>query len=249
MLRNLAVITVVVTLFVSVNSAYANEMENLYGELLRNHVHEGKVDYLGLKQDETKLDQYLNALAETNPEDLSSKEQLAYYINGYNAYTIKLILMHFKDGNPVSSIKKIGGIFGSPWSKKFAVMGGETLTLDTIEHDIIRPTFKDPRVHFAINCASKSCPPLINKPYTGTSIDEQLTINTEYFLNNPKYTYLKGNTLYLSKIFLWFKKDFNKDPVGFVRKYAKGKFAENLNALADDVSVIYLDYDWSLNNW
>lgn len=161
---------------------------------------DGVVDYQGFKKEEQTLDQYLNLLDKTDPAELSRNEQYAYYINVYNVYTLKLILDNFKDGKPLDSIKDIGGLFKSPWKIDFVKAGGKVYKLDDIEHNVLRPTFKDPRVHFAVNCASKSCPPLISVPYQGDTLDQQLDENTISFLNDSKHNYLDGN-LYTSAEF------------------------------------------------
>lgn len=216
---------------------------SLYGEVLKKYVKDGVVDYEGFRSEEEQLDQYLKTLDETNPDELPREEQLAFYINAYNAYTIKLILENY----PLKSIKDIGGWFKSPWEIEFCEIGGKTLTLDEIEHEIIRPRFKDPRVHFAVNCASKSCPPLISEPYQGTILDHQLSANTRSFLNNPARNRLEGKTLYVSKIFKWFKEDFGGDVVGFFLKYAEEDLKDRLLAQKDQIEIEYLHYDWGLN--
>lgn len=215
----------------------------LYGELLQKYVKDGFVNYKGLKTEEPKLDQYLQLLDATNPDELGRNEQFALYANTYNAYTLKLILQHY----PVESIKDTGSLLKSPWKIEFVKIGGETMTLDDVEHNILRPHFQDARVHFAINCAAKDCPLLMSKPYRGDSLDEQLEYNTRAFLNNPKKTYLDGNTLYVSRIFKWFGDDFNNDPLNFVLKFAEGDFKKQLEAKKDQIKIKYLDYDWSLN--
>ena len=215
----------------------------LYGNLLQKYLKDGVVDYQGLKNEERTLDQYLDLLDQTNPDGLSRDEQLALYINAYNAYTLKLILENY----PVASIKDIGGWLKGPWKIRFCRIGGKTLTLDEIEHDIIRPRFKDPRVHFAVNCASKSCPPLISEPYQGSILDNQLDANTRDFLNDPKENRLEGDTLYVSKIFKWLRKDFGGDVVGFFLKYAQKDLKDRLSSKRDQIEIKYLDYDWSLN--
>jgi hypothetical protein len=216
---------------------------SLYGELLGKYVKDGVVDYQGFKKEEGKLDQYLNLLDQTNPDELPRNEQLAFYINAYNAYTIKLILKNY----PVDSIKDIGGWFTGPWKIRFSKIGGKAFTLDEIEHEIIRPRFKDPRVHFAVNCASKGCPPLISEPYQASILDQQLDANTLSFLNNPERNRLEGNTLYVSKIFKWFGEDFGGDVVGFLLQYADGDLKNRLVAGRDRIKIDYLHYDWSLN--
>jgi hypothetical protein len=216
---------------------------SLYGELLGKYVKGGAVDYRGLKNEEGILDQYLDVLDQTNPDELPRNEQLALYINAYNAYTLKLVLENY----PVDSIKDIGGWFKGPWKIRFCRIGGKTFTLDEIEHEIIRPRFKDPRVHFAVNCASKSCPPLISEPYQGSTLDQQLDANTRSFLNNPGKNRLEGNTLYVSKIFKWFGEDFGGDVVGFFLKYAEEDLKNRLLAKGDQIKIDYLTYDWGLN--
>jgi hypothetical protein len=229
--------------YVSVGLPGKTVDHSLYGEVLAKYVKDGVVDYKALKMEEDKVDQYLRMLDGTNPEELPRNEQLALYINAYNAYTIKLILEHY----PVDSIKDIGGWFKGPWKIRFCKVGGKTLTLDEIEHDIIRPRFKDPRVHFAVNCASKGCPPLISEPYQGPILDQQLDRSTRGFLNNPERNRLEGNTLYVNKIFKWFEGDFNGDVVAFFLKYGEEDLKDRLVAKRDKIEIEYLHYDWKLN--
>lgn len=231
------------------NQLQAKEkLHTIWAELLAKHVSNGVVSYQGFKKDEARLDIYLDVLDATDPEQLPENERLALWLNAYNAYTIKLILDNFENGQPVESIRDIGGFFSGPWDIQFCRVGGEVYTLDNIEHDIIRPRFQEPRIHFAVNCASQSCPPLIAEPYTGTRLDEQLTSSTVNFLNDKEFNYLDGSTLYVTKIFKWFSEDFNNDVVSFVKKYAKADLQNQLAELGDRVKVKYLDYDWSLNN-
>jgi len=216
----------------------------IYAELLSKHVKNGVVNYAGFKADEARLEQYLKVLEQVDPESLPRGEQFAFYINAYNAWTIKLILTSYPG---VKSIKDLGSLLQSPWKKEFVRIHGKTLSLDDIEHSILRPRFKDPRVHFAIVCASKSCPPLISEPYRGATLDAQLTRATSDFLNGPSNSRLEGNTLWVSSIFKWFAEDFNKDVVGFYLKYAQGDLKQKLEAGRDRIEVKYMDYDWSLN--
>jgi len=214
-----------------------------YAELLNKYVADGEVDYRGLKGEEEQLDRYLQMLDRTNPEELPRDEQYAFYINAYNAYTIKLVLDNYR----IDSIKDIGGLLKSPWKIRFCKIGGKTLTLDEIEHEILRPRFKDPRVHFAINCASKSCPPLISEPYMGRTLDQQLNRAVRSFLNDPSQNRLDGNTLHVSKIFKWFEDDFNADVVGFFLGFADEDLKSRLSAQQGQIEIEYLDYDWGLN--
>jgi hypothetical protein len=217
---------------------------SLFADLLAKYVKKGDVDYQGFKTDEKKLDQYLAVLETVNSKKLSRNEQFAFYINAYNAWTIKLILSGYPG---VQSIKDLGTIFKSPWKKKICRIDGDVITLDDIEHKIIRPTFKDPRVHFAINCAALSCPPLISQPYLGSTLDLQLDDSTRAFVNDPKSNYFISNALHVSKIFKWFSEDFNNDIIGFFLKYAKDDFKKELESKRKEIKIKYLHYDWSLN--
>lgn len=218
--------------------------DSIYAGLLEKYVKNGMVDYQGLKKEEATLDQYLRILEKTDTQILSPKERFAFFINAYNAWTIKLILNAYPD---IKSIKELGGIFKTPWDKKIVRIDRKILTLDNIEHDILRPEYKDPRIHFVVNCASKSCPPLRSEPYRGDILDQQLTDATEIFINNPKYNRLDGNTLYVSSLFKWYSRDFNDDIPGFINKYARRESKEELKRNAGKIEIKYLDYDWSLN--
>jgi hypothetical protein len=217
---------------------------SIYATLLEKYVKQGQVDYRGFKTDEAKLDQYLNVLEKTDSDKLAPNDQFAFYINAYNAWTIKLILSGYPG---VKSIKDLGSFLKSPWEKKICRIDGDVVTLDNIEHNILRPRFKDPRVHFAINCAALSCPPLASEPYLGNTLDRQLDDAARAFINNPQRNYLKDNTLYVSKIFKWFAEDFNHDVIGFFLKYAKQDVKKELEAKRDKIKIKYLNYDWSLN--
>ncbi len=216
----------------------------LFTELLGKYVRAGEVNYQDLKNEEATLDAYLAMLEAVEPQSLSHDEQFAFYANAYNAWTIKLILSDYPG---VKSIKDLGSLLKSPWKKKIARIDGKVMTLDHIEHDILRPRFNDPRVHFAINCAAKSCPPLADEPFSGDTLDRQLDQLTRAFINDPNNNYLKGNVLYVSSIFKWFKTDFKDGIVNFFRKYAEGDLKTNLKAIENKIKVKYLDYDWSLN--
>ena len=218
---------------------------SIFAELLDRHVHKGQVNYDGFKQEEAKLDRYLAQLGAVDPQTLAQNEQFAYYANAYNAWTVKVILSKYPK---IDSIKELGIFNTGPWKKKIVRLNGQSLSLDNIEHDIMRPRFKDPRVHFAINCAAHSCPPLRSEPYIGSRLDAQLDDATITFINNPDRNYLEGNTLYVSKIFKWFAEDFNDDPYSFVLRYAEGSFKRELSTRGAGVKVKYLPYDWSLNN-
>lgn len=215
----------------------------LFDMLLKKYVANGIVDYNGFKKEESALDKYLVILENITPDNLSRNEQFAYYINLYNAWTIKLVLKGYP---AIESIKDMGSLFRSPWKKKIVRINKGVVTLDYVEHEVLRPVFKDPRVHFAINCAAKSCPPLRAEAYRGDILEDQLNDSTVSFVNDPQNNYLKGETLYISKIFDWFEEDFN-GVQGFFQQYAQGDFKNQLERVGDKIEIVHLDYNWGLN--
>jgi len=217
---------------------------SLYAELLNKYVKKGVVNYEGFKNEETKLDRYLKVLEKIDTKGLSPNEQFAFYANAYNAWTIKLILSGYPG---VKSIKDLGSLFKNPWKKKICRIDGDVITLDDIEHNILRPRFKDPRVHFALNCAAKSCPPLRSEPYRGNILNQQLDEMARAFINDPNSNRLEGRTLYVSSIFKWYSEDFNKDISGFFLKYAQGDLKKQLEVNREKIKTKYLHYDWALN--
>ena len=220
-----------------------SELDNsIYKDLLKKNVNKGVVNYQGFKNDEARLDAYLDILAQTDTKSLSRNGRFAFYINAYNAWTIKLILSGYPG---IKSIKDLGSLFKSPWKKTICRIDGKVISLDDIEHNILRPEFKDPRVHFAINCASKGCPPLRADPYEEKSLDHQLDDAARSFINDPNRTYFKESNLYVSSIFKWFSEDFG-DVTFFISKYAAGKLKKEFE-FNTVIRVKYLDYDWSLN--
>ncbi len=224
--------------------ASAAPENRIFAELLAQYTHNGVVDYAGFKKDEARLDAYLDVLARVDPNSLARNDRFAFYANAYNAWTIKLILTGYPG---VESIKDLGSLFKSPWTKKIVRLGGKLITLDHIEHDILRPQFRDPRVHMAVNCASKSCPPLWPEPFSGRHLDDQLNAATRAFINNPGFNRLEGKTLYASRIFKWFSEDFGDDVIGFFEQYAEGDLKRVLRSNRSALQVEHLDYDWSLN--
>lgn len=218
--------------------------QSLYADLLKKNVSNGRVNYAGFKSAEAELDRYLAILEKTDSTKLSRDEQFAFYTNAYNAWTIKLILSGYPQ---IKSIKDLGGFLQSPWKKKLVRIDSDILTLDDVEHNILRPRFKDPRVHFAINCAAKSCPPLRSEPYRGAVLDRQLNDSTSSFLNNPSNYELSGNDFYVSRIFKWFSEDFSEGILGFYLKFAQGDLKSYLEANKHKIKIKFMPYDWSLN--
>ena len=203
--------------------------------ILREHVnHQGSVDYNTIKNNTTELDTYLSELSKTSPTDNWSKnEKLAYWINAYNAFTVKLII----DNYPVKSIKDIK----QPWDQKFIEIGDKTMSLNYIEHDILRK-MNEPRIHFTIVCASISCPKLQNTAFEASKIETQLTKATKEFLADTSKNSLSQNSIKISKIFQWFAKDFKHDGtlIEFLNLYSETQ-------ISDKAEKSFTDYNWRLN--
>ena len=238
------ILLIMTAVFPSAAGAGITVDHRLYTDLLSKFVKNGFVDYQGLKKEEAQLNRYLGQLEKTDVEELSRPEQFAFYVNAYNAWTIKLILSAYPG---IQSIKDLGTLFKSPWKKKIVRIKGQVLTLDNIEHDILRKRFKDPRVHFAVNCASKGCPPLRSEAYRGGILNRQLDQMARAFINDPARNRLDGRTLYVSKIFKWFAEDFDDNIVDYFLKYAQGNLKKQLETGRREIKIEYLNYDWSLN--
>lgn len=219
---------------------------NLWNDLLNKYVEDdGMVNYIGFQSDSADLTSYLELL-KTNPPDeetWSKEEQIAFWINAYNAYTVKLIIDHY----PLQSIKDIGSVIqipfvNSPWDIKFIEINGVKLDLNNIEHDILRKKFDEPRIHFAINCASFSCPKLRREAYVASQLERQLQEQAINFINDPERNVITIHDITISKIFDWFKGDFTKNGslIDFLNQYSKVKIEQV-------AGVSYLDYNWMLN--
>lgn len=214
---------------------------SLYGKILTEFIEDDKVDYAGLKNNSSILDDYLKAVAELRPEALDSMnrlEKVAFYLNVYNALTLKVVT----DSYPVKSIKDIPGA----WDRIKLRVATEELTLNQIEHQILRKEFKEPRIHFALVCASKGCPKLGKAPFNGESLDKQLDKKARNFINDKTKVILDRNNriLYISSIFKWFNEDFG-DVIKFIGKYLPEDDAEFIEKTKPKIK--YLNYDWSLN--
>lgn len=216
-----------------------------WNTLLQKHVTEaGHVDYKGFVEDEKALNSYLSILSNNHPDKTwDSNDRLAFWINAYNAFTVKLIVKNY----PVESIKELGGSIykiNTPWDIKFIKIGDETYDLNNIESGIIRKEFDDPRIHFAVNCASVSCPKLRNEAYVGSKLDEQLDDQARYFVNNKTKNQIKSSKkAKISKIFRWYKGDFTDSGMSiieYINQYAEVKLKPN-------ATLDYLDYSWDLN--
>jgi len=246
MIPKLLLSTLAACLLLAAAPAQAQPVDNaLFAQVLTRHVRDGHVDYSGLKADPSSLDAYLAQLAAADLPSLSERDRFAAYINLYNAATIKLILDHF----PVASIRDIGGMFGSPWKLPVVRTRSGAITLDALEHEILRKQFKDARLHAAINCASKGCPPLSPEPYESSRLDEQLDRASRAFVHTPDRARLTGDTLFVSAIFDWFEADFGgaDGVIAFVARHADPALRDALAAHGGKIKLKYLPYDWSLN--
>lgn len=214
---------------------------------LGRFVHGGEVDYAGWKNEQAKLDEYLRELVRVKKEEFASfsrEQKLAFWINAYNAYTVPLILDHY----PVSSIRSIGLLPGAAFRRAFIPLLGEKLTLNEIEN-LLRQ-MGEPRIHFAIVCASKSCPELQTEAYRADVLDRQLDAAARGFLRDPAKNRwdAPSRTLKLSSIFKWFGEDFER-PAGSLQAYVARYLDPAIRIAMESgpVRIEFLDYDWSLN--
>ncbi|GAB5559535.1 MAG: DUF547 domain-containing protein [Synoicihabitans sp.] len=240
--------------FAAVFSTTATPDDALFTAILQDHIDVIAVDYPGIAQDD-RLDTYLAQIAATNPADLPSDDaRLALWINAYNAYTLKLVAS-------VPSAKTIREITGlgtkgnqdtaKPWDHVFATVGGTDYTLNQIENEIIRPRFKDARIHFALVCAAYSCPQLRNEAFVAERLDEQLNEQGRWFLEHRNKVDPYTRTAELSQIFDWFKDDFGDDEKALLRYIADYLPIRAKNSLRNEPhrwKVTYAEYDWSLND-
>ena len=209
------------------------------------------VDYAALKRKPGEFDAYLAELTAVTAAEFggwSESQRLAFLINAYNAWTVKLIV----DNYPVESIKELGGWLSSPWKQDFFELLGETRNLDDIEHGMIRQNFKEPRIHFAVNCASLGCPPLRAEAFRADRLDEQLEDNTRIFLQDVRRNKFDAarNTLHLSSIFKWYGSDFvatDGSVEAFVASRITADPAKRREIASRQVRIRFLDYDWTLN--
>jgi hypothetical protein len=204
--------------------------------------------------DRQALEGYLKGLCRIVVQSLNAKEQFAYWINLYNALTVKVVLDHY----PVKSIRTIslGGSLipdfvtggSGPWQAKLTRIDGEALSLDDIEHGILRPIFKDNRVHYAVNCASIGCPTLMPEPFTATAFESMLDQSARLYVNHPRGVKAEGRGLTVSSIYRWFMEDFGGSWQGVLDHLRRFANASTLQLLANAVTVSGDTYDWSLND-
>jgi len=209
-----------------------------------------RVRYAGLAEDRKALERYLGELSSVKQEEFgrwTREQQTAFLINAYNAFTVEKVLTRYPD---LRSIWDFGKIFGNPFKDRFFVLLEKSSSLDEIEHETLRKRYREPRVHFALNCASVGCPMLREEAYVGARLERQLEDQAARFLSDRTRNRLAHGRLEVSKIFDWYKEDFEPRTAYFSR------YAE---ALADDADgraliasgragISFLDYDWALND-
>ncbi len=233
--------------------------------LLKKHVvpiNQGvatQVDYRGFLRDRSQLKAYLRSLESISRltfNNWSKQDQLAFLINTYNSWTVELILTEYPN---IKSIKELGSWLESPWDKQFIPLLGNIHSLDEIEHGMIRANniYQEPRIHFAVNCASIGCPALSVDAFTGDKLEAQLDAATRHFLSDRSRNFLSGDTLNISRIFKWYRDDFERGWGGyhnlqqFLMAYqiSLGLSDNEIQRISSSaIEIEFLDYDWKLND-
>jgi hypothetical protein len=252
--RVVAAILIALTAF-AIPASAAEPDYKLWQDLLSKHYDPARgMDYKGLKQDKAALDRLRSQMAAVDVASLSKPEQLAYWINLYNVSVVGVVA----DNYPVESIRDISTdpiIRLNVFKKPNVLVKGGTMSLDEVENTKIREGFKDPRIHFAINCAAESCPPIRPEPFTGARIDQQLDDQARKFLNGPHGVRLEQDggelTLHATKILDWFKDDFatwGGGTIPFLKKYLTPDKVKRIDAAKGKVELEFDDYSWKLND-
>lgn len=206
----------------------------VFDKLLKTYVDpNGRVNYKMLTKEKTAINQVLDQWQKINAQKLNEKARLAFYINLYNLTTLKVIA----DNYPIKSIKDIKG--GKIWDIGLMVLNGKSYSLNELENQLIRGQYKEPRIHFLINCGAKSCPPLHTEAFTEKNIDELMDKRTRQFINDALSNTITPKQIKISKIFDWYQTDFG-NLVSFINRYSKTKVLNN-------AKISFMDYDWDLN--
>ncbi len=244
---------VIVRSFTPDNPGTATVDYGVWNSLLRRHVKPdasglNRVDYKTFKaRDHQTLKAFLKTLTKTPVRALTYREQFAFWINLYNAVTIDVVLDHY----PVSSIRKItfGRFFAfGPWKEKLVRVSGVKLSLDDIEKKILLPLFRDPRIHYAVNCASIGCPNLATTAYTGARLEQMLDAGARSYIAHPRGVTVSGRRVTASKIYRWYQRDFGGSETAVldhIRKFAPPKLRAQLAGIKN---ISGYAYDWSLND-
>ena len=255
-LRSTNTMRLVIALYLLIGVAHADCMgvdqtHAQWSAILGRWVVDGRVDYRGLRgESDPALLTYLASLSGACGPDYerwTRAERIAFWINAYNAFTVRLILDHY----PIASIRKIGWLPGAAFREKFIPMEGlkgGSISLDDIENGTLRSALREPRIHFALVCASRSCPPLRGEAYRGADLDRQLDDQARTFLHDPAKNRVDAaaKTLYLSSIFQWFRGDF-ESAAGSLPSYV-ARYLDDGTGHLSDFDIKFLDYDWSLND-
>ena len=241
-------------LVLSLGTRLSAQDNQLFSNILNKYVKGGLVDYKNLVGNK-QLDKYLQQLSDTDPDNFSRNEKLAFWINAYNAFTIQIVSENY----PIESInelstggKIIGHLLGKTvWDKEFITINNKTYSLNDIEHKILRK-IDEPRIHFAIVCASISCPELLNEAYEPDKIEEQLESQAKKFLNDESRNQfdIKNRKAYISEIFNWFGKDFGKDDeeiLKYIFKFLPASVRTDITQNSKQWKVSFKDYNWNLN--
>ena len=242
-------VTLALICMIATSQATAAEFDQTHARftgVLTNFVKDARVNYAALKAHPQDLNRYLDQIAAVSKAEFtkwSEPGQIAFLANAYNACTLRLIIENY----PVKSIKDIGSFSNGPWDQPVVRLFGETLTLNTLEHKILRKDYAEPRLHFALVCAAKGCPPLRGEAYVATRLNEQLDDQAKQFLATPDKNRVDvaSQTVYLSPIFKWYGGDFEKKS-GSVLAALKPYWPVKVVA-TDDFKIRYTGYDWSLN--
>lgn len=248
------ILLIAVMCMLSVTKILQAQDHQLFTDVLKKYVINGLVDYKNLKNDKT-LDKYLSELSNTNPDNLNRNQKLAFWINAYNAFTIEIV----RDNYPIESItdlhtggKVIGYLLGKTvWDKEFISINNKKYSLNDIEHKILRK-MGEPRIHFAIVCASISCPELLNEAYVADKIDTQLENQTRKFINDRTRNHfdLKNRKAYISEIFNWFGDDFGKSDeniLRFIANFVPDNISKDIKSNISNWDISFNDYNWNLN--
>ncbi len=240
----------------------ADDQHALWQSLLSKHVYVAEggyattVDYSSFAKDRAVLARYLETLSAVSPAEFdrwSDARQLAFLVNAYNAWTVELILRHYPG---IDSIREIGGWFRSPWKLAFFELLGKRRSLDELEHEMIRENYAEPRIHFAVNCASIGCPALAREPYRGDELERQLEAATQRFLSDRQRNGLSKGALRVSPIFDWYEEDFAKGWRGlhslpdFLAHYGDAlglSSAQQRQLRSGALRIRHTDYNWALN--
>jgi Protein of unknown function, DUF547 len=253
-------LTVMYLTMFGVAAVRAEDADTAFDALLAKYVKPSadgvnRVDYSAWtrsRTDREALDRYIAGQAAAMPSTMKPNESLAYWANTYNAITLKVILDHF----PVASIRDIKSegvwldpkAYLGPWAAKRIKVEGRDLSLDEIEHQILRPVFKDNRVHYAVNCASFGCPNLQQKAWRAATLESDLDAAARAYVNHPRGVTVTGGKLNVSSIYAWFKVDFGGNDAGVIDHLKKYASADLASKLATASAIDGDSYDWSLNN-